>query len=1186
MGKKLWKSLEDYQDDPALAEVRQSEFPADVNEAVADLREGLNEGPAVNPTEPSQPTADDLRAHLPAVSRRGFLKLSGAAAVFGLAGCWHEPPETLVPHRQQPEGTIIGKPVRFSSMIRVDGRPVSVLVKTKDFRPIKLEGNPEHPTVAGRLSLRGQAALLDCYDPDRLRRGPKQRSEGTAADKRNEAAGFVNTGWAELDQAAAAALGAGAVGLIVPSIDGMANQALLAGFDQAVGDLRIAAYQAFAQDSLVEARRLAFGAEYAVEPLYDFAAAKTLVCFGGDPLGGGLATVQDHRGIAHNRKAPTLGEVFVFEPGLSQIGAKADLRMPVLMSQMADAAWAVAAAVAEQLGVAFPEAAKAAAARGAADGVVPTPAALAQARDDAEQQTAIAHVAASLVARKQAGEASLIYTGGATTAGSESLGLHLAACYLNSILGNEGVTISGARAPQTRVQPSVAATRAVLESAAAGELATLIIWGVNPAFDLPGAERLLTAARERGVTIIALSDRVDETASFADWVAPVSHDLEAWGDGESEAGTFEVQQPTIRPLWNNRSAQQSLMTFAAKAGYAAWQVAASEPITGSATPRAVAGRDALYQPAADGVMSWHGAVQQVWQSAVRQATSSLAAPAAFWKAALAAGFVATGSRSQAAPSFSGRGLEATTAQTVAGSFELSLAASRALGDGSQANNAWLQEVPDPITKVCWDTWLSMSIADAKQLGLGTGLGSHPVVTLTVNAIGNTTQDVSVPVVIQPGQRNGTLELYLGFGRSKAGTVADGGGVDGQQVNGYQLTGDDRRWGIGASVAKASTSYRLASTQNHHFMDGRYTIAKDDVLANHKKDPEGKKRGHHHALWEGGTNAINERIANHDRVVQGAAQVPTGQAGNLSMWDRTHVYPGRRWGMLIDTGACNGCGACIVACSAENNVPVVGREEVRRGREMHWMRIDRYYTALTDEYLGTGESDAVEKGDGTLEVEVIQQPMLCQQCGHAPCEEVCPANATMHNDEGQNVQVYNRCIGTRFCANNCPYKVRKFNWYEYSKYRAGPKTDDPFLRVVRNVFTEGRTSSQSELATLPLNLMLNPDVTVRSKGVMEKCNFCISRTRDIRESEKRTNRAYDDTDPLMTSACAQTCPSEAIVFGDIQDPFSQVNQVATDNRHQYQVLNKELNTRPSIVYLRNVRNRPVAAFDDSVGEGHH
>jgi molybdopterin-containing oxidoreductase family iron-sulfur binding subunit len=289
-----------------------------------------------------------------------------------------------------------------------------------------------------------------------------------------------------------------------------------------------------------------------------------------------------------------------------------------------------------------------------------------------------------------------------------------------------------------------------------------------------------------------------------------------------------------------------------------------------------------------------------------------------------------------------------------------------------------------------------------------------------------------------------------------------------------------------------------------------------------------------------------------------------------LFGKTHDYVGHKWGMSVDLSSCIGCNACVVACNAENNIPVVGRDEVRRGREMHWIRIDRYYVSDGDD-------------DNMLDVEVMQQPVMCQQCDNAPCEEACPAMATMHNDEGINVMVYNRCIGTRYCSNNCPYKVRRFNWYEYGKYRFGPHgSGDAFGRIAKNLMTDGATSSQAELSVHPLEMALNPEVTVRSRGVMEKCNFCLQRTREIRDIEKRENRAIRDGE--ITTACAQTCPTQAIVFGDLNDANAQVNKQASQ-LHGYKLLDNVLNTRPAVTYLSRIRNRPATPDELAQLDGH-
>ena len=587
----------------------------------------------------------------------------------------------------------------------------------------------------------------------------------------------------------------------------------------------------------------------------------------------------------------------------------------------------------------------------------------------------------------------------------------------------------------------------------------------------------------------------------------------------------------------------------------------------------------------------------MWESTVLKRVNPVNS-LGFWKSALSKGVVGSVQPAGSAPSsFAVAAVHAAPASKE-GDYKLVINAGRILGDGAQANNAFLQETADPVSKVTWDGYVAISLADAGKLGLR----RDAVVQLTV---GDTA--VRLPAFVQVGTKAGTLEVCTGWGRTNAGMVALGGGVaqqDGgapQQVNAFQLAGGADRWGIPVKLDVLNESYKLAELQGHDYTDGR-KIALDDTLENHQKDPSGSKRKHLHEIWK-----LNQGTSDPEGESFSDPEKPFTSPNNLSLFDHVHVYPGRRWGMSIDLNACTGCNACVVACSIENNVPVVGRDEVRIGREMHWLRIDRYYATYVthkERLEGKSEGNIIEGKSGStygrLEknayeghddafFDTMHQPMLCQQCGHAPCEEVCPAMATMHNDEGQNVQVYNRCIGTRYCANNCPYKVRRFNFYEYSKYRMGPiGSGDPLTRVAKNIAGEMSTSGSHELKELPLNMLLNPAVTVRSKGVMEKCNFCIQRTRDIRDHEKRTNRKYDDGDAMMTSACAQTCPTSAIVFGDINDPDSAVSQHIKAHDHGYKVLDYMLNTRPSITYLKKVRNRPADSdeyFDEHAGHGH-
>jgi molybdopterin-containing oxidoreductase family iron-sulfur binding subunit len=1106
--KRVWRAPEER----SAAAPSRDEFGPEVARAIADLRAAHGHSNVSCQVEGNSDEAvaelrRELTATLPAVNRRGFMQLTGAAAVFALAGCYGKHPDTIVPYAHQPEGRTLGKAVYFSSTLRDAGRPVPVMVKTYDGRPIKIEGNPDHPLTRGSADVHTQAALLNLYDPDRLQDGPKKRTDQ----------GFVAIGWSELDAAVGAALKSGGrIGLITGPVDGPANRALIAAFTKAFGGQVLHGVHDTRADAAFAAGR------GAVVRQVEKAAA--LVTFGGDYLADiGLdeqVAFGDFRRLrAGGTKDADLNQVIVFEAVLSQTGSTADLRVRCGVDRLAHAAWGVAELVAKATGQQIPAsiaasltAVAAGKQLGEALGLKPI-----------AGQDPLRYTAERLVALKKAGKHSLIYGVPHGTARAQATLLVSAVHALNTLLGNDGVTVVGAGAADA---PEAGA---VLAAAARGELGTLIVSGVNPVFDLPGAAEAMAKVK----TVVALADRLNETARVAHVVAPTLHDLESWGDGELRPGVLSLQQPCIAPLWDARAKEESLLAFAVAAGVSAPDVVQDKvPADPKKPVSAVASGKPLWVAAQHGVQSWQRFVQRVWLTQVKPLAKPVADDRAFWNAALARGVLVVPANATVLP---GQTLPADAALpplTPAGDLHLVLSPSRIMRDGTWLNNAWLQELPDPVSKVTWDNYLAMAFVDAQRLGIA----ANDVVEIKLGTDAGG-RSVKLPVHVQEGQHPGTLQTFTGWGRARdcAGEVANAGLEPNYSVDVQPLLAG----GI-ATIVNTGTSHVLANVQGHNRMHGR-DIARDDELDLHREDPDGSKRGHHRALWDQGTDGKPH--------------------GRLSLFGRSHDYVGHKWGMSVDLGSCFGCNACVVACNAENNIPVVGRDEVRKGREMHWLRIDRYYSS--------GQDD-----QDMLDVDVIQQPVMCQQCDNAPCEEACPAMATMHNDEGINVMVYNRCIGTRYCSNNCPYKARRFNWYEYGKYRFGPHgSGDPFGRIAKNLITTGATSSQAELSKHPLEMALNPEVTVRSRGVMEKCNFCLQRTRDIRDREKETNRAIADGE--ITTACAQTCPTKAITFGDLNDPASAVNrQIA--QVHGYKLLDAALNTRPAVTYLAKIRNRPVEA----------
>ena len=662
---------------------------------------------------------------------------------------------------------------------------------------------------------------------------------------------------------------------------------------------------------------------------------------------------------------------------------------------------------------------------------------------------------------------------GLLVCGSQDLNAQLITNWINHHIGAYGSTLDLAR-PSLQRQGDDAAVDALVGELAKGEVAGIIVLDGDPVADLPQGKALAEGIKKAPLSV-SLAPSKDDTAGACRYHAPDSHWLESWSDAEPLAGLVGLAQPALRTMHQTRQAIESL---------AAW---AGKP-----------------KPALE-------LVQDHWKAHVHPAAGKGKAFGAFWDDSLLAGFV------EAAPASGGAGswreAKVAPAKAAPAGLELAFYPKITLQDGRHAVNPWIQETPDPISKIAWDQVVAVNPETAKKLGLEEG---------DVIKIGSDGQSAgadftaalanlpALPVHLQPGQDPDTLGVAMGYGR--AGTerfhtlgpkwllakpvVAEDQRL-GANVTPLMAVADGRvLWHRGGvTVSKTGSNIELACTQLHQ------SLYVPERLA-----PQA-----------GARVPIVQELELAELRKGGEAERHEGKAGSMYA---EKEYPGHRWAMAIDLTACNGCSACVVACQVENNVPVVGRDEVRRAHEMHWIRIDRYYH------------------DGADGLETISQPMMCQQCGHAPCEPVCPVDATTHSSEGINMQTYNRCVGTRYCANNCPYKVRRFNWFDYPAVQ-GSET-----------------------------LALNPDVTVRTRGVMEKCNFCVQRVQEKKAEAKR--RGGELMDGEIKTACQQTCPAQAITFGDINDPKSGVSGLAEDPR-AFKVL-EELNVRPSVTYLAQVRNK--------------
>ncbi|KAA0214749.1 4Fe-4S dicluster domain-containing protein [bacterium] len=968
------------------------------------------------PDDASMPP--EIAAELERVSesRRRFLQLSGLGALGAIvAGC-QGPQMTVAPQPKRTPEVTPGVAYWYASTCGACSAQCGSLLKVRDGRPIKVEGNDLHPMSKGGLCARGQAFVLDLYDPERAK---SPWLDGKPSD------------WAGLDKEVVAALQkARNVRLVSGTQSGPTTRSVMDEFCKKY-DARHIVHDAMPLSAIARAHGQTHG--LTLLPRYRFDLARVIVSFGADFMGSWLSPVEFARQWAEGRKLAefTPARHVQLEAAMSLTGASADTRLRLPESERGAALVALANAVARKLGKAEPF--------------------------DAASPKAVSGAELESLAGQLAREKgrSLVVAGG------NHLHEQLVVNQINMLLENYGQTLDLTQASQQKLGDPEAMDK-LLAELESGAVDVLILWGVNLAYDhARGADFAKAIAKAR--LSVALADRLDETASLCKVVATDLHALESWNDFEPHKGLFSLAQPAIRPLHGGRQAQESLLVWAG-APRIVWH--GNEPeIVGKASGRAL--------------KPYREIIKEFWTENILRGES--------FEAAVERGCL---DRRQAGAAPAGKAVAreaGARAQQQAGKgFELCLYESVALGDGRQANNAWLQELADPLSKVTWDNYAALSPAGLASLGAAQG----DVLTLTAKVNG---RDVSLelPAVVQPGMADNAVAVAVGYGRTKACRIAGANSASGViGANAYPLLTHDTL--VSVTLANTGRKAVLARTQEHDSQEGR-PLAREVSLAEFVKDPRSVSK----------------------------VDYPVG-----TMW-AGHAYKGHRWGMVIDLNACNGCSGCIVSCQAENNVAVVGKTEVATRREMAWLRIDRYYSDDKPKDQG-----AVADNPG-----VSFQPVMCQHCENAPCETVCPVLATTHSSEGLNQQTYNRCVGTRYCANNCPYKVRRFNWFNY-------KYDDPSL-----------------------NLVLNPDVTIRTRGIMEKCSMCVQRIREGKLAASRDGRKLEDRE--IRTACEQSCPTQAIVFGDLNDKSSEASKLAASGRN-YVVLG-ELNVKPAVQYLAKVRN---------------
>ncbi len=1004
----FWLGLEDYEGSPEFKKLAENEFL-------------------------SSPLKSDDGTD--GVARRDFLKLMGASLALATTGCVRRPAQKIIPYVRAPLGVTPGEANYYASSW-FDGREgYGVVVKTLEGRPIKLEGNPLHPVNLGSLSARAHAEILALYDPDRLK-GPRRNLVNKTRTNKET----IDTTWNAADKKIVEQLKKGSIAVLTGHVASPSTRAILADFSAAYGSVRHYVWDPLGLDAVAEASRRSYGR--AIVPRYRLNQAKMFVSIDADVLGTYISPAEFGKMIAAARKpGPEMMRMVAFEANVSLTGLNADDRIRIKPSQQLD----VVLGLIYEIGVNLAKHPSVTNARNRTylEGYKDVAARIGM------EPAAFARIAAELWANRGR---SVVMAGGLPTMTEEAVDLQAAVNVLNSILGNDGVTVDHAGgyefvASADAGRPTQMAS--LIKDMADGKIQTLILHGVNPVYNYPDAEAFIAAAA-RVAMVLSTANWNDESASVADFVLPAGTSLEAWGDQEFKPGVYSIQQPTIRPLHDSRSFDESLHVWA------------------SLGPSAPGRLKAIGQ--------WYDYVRHVWRAEVFPKAGGGQSFEDFWLATLQSGVVdaSKGRGAGGARVLNGEALGIKPRAKQEG-FELVLYPTVQLGDGQFANVSWLQELPDPVTKIVWDNYLMVSPDTAKAQDLREG----DVVALSVGQ-----RRMDVPVHVQPGLHDEVLALAVGYGRTHAGKVGNGVGVNAFKLALVGETGRAVCSGLKATIKKTGEWYELACVQGHHQLEGRNHVV-EATLGDYLKNPRAGQHQHH----------------------------------VFSIWPQ-HQYNKHKWAMSIDLNACTGCSACVIACQSENNVPTVGKKYILQGREMHWIRIDRYYK-------GTPQNP-----------QAVFEPMLCQHCETAPCETVCPVLATVHNDEGLNDMVYNRCVGTRYCANNCPYKVRRFNWFNYEKERQAP-----------------------------LHMALNPDVTVRARGVMEKCSFCVQRIRHGTNKARDEKRALKDGD--IKTACQQTCPADAIVFGDLNDPGSVVAGLFKDPR-TFAVL-EELNTQPRVRYMSRIRN---------------
>jgi molybdopterin-containing oxidoreductase family iron-sulfur binding subunit len=1054
--KQYWRNLEELADSPVFDEFVRREFPQQAEEW----------------NDP--------------VERRTFLKLMGASlALAGLSGCVIQPPEKVIPYVKQPEEETPGQGIYFATAFSLGGIATPLLVRSNEGRPTKVEGNPDHPSNAGSTAtdIFSQASVLTLYDPDRSQT-PLYRGETRAwTTFVGEIRGLVEKEGDGLKAKKGAGLRFLTETITSPSLAAQLKQ-ILTDFPEA----KWHQYEPVNRDNARAGAVMAFGQP--VNTTYDFSKADRILALGSDFLSampGTLRYAKDYaakrRGVAQApsaHAAEEMSRLYVVESTPTITGANADHRFSVKPAEMESVAQGVSGAsivrAAGDIGSWLPAVSK---------------------------------------------DLQLHKGGSIVIAGDEQPpAVHALVHAANNFLGNVGKTVFYSDPIEANSVDQTQSLRELVGDIDAGKVDTLIILGGNPAYNTPVDLRLDFNRLEKVKLRAHLHLYNNETSEICHWHINAAHYLESWGDARACDGTASIVQPLIAPLYAGKTAYEVLALFSDSYDRQPYEIVRNY----------WSGQQASLSRQA----SAPGSLPEETRRLLQSETSSAAAPAntatpaatpaappdfeTWWRKCLHDGFIpntALPTKTVSAKTDLSNSL-AQNAQAQPGAFEIIFRPDPSIYDGRFANNGWLQELPKPLTKITWDNVALVSANTAKKLGVSRQNyeegkhGREAYVDTVKLSLRDRTITQQVPVWVMAGQPDDVITIHLGFGRTRAGGVAEktvtepDGPLPHGGFNAYDIRYSYEPWlANGARVTKTGERFLVASTQAHFMMQEPSFGGPDRDILREK--------------------SVEEFVKDREKLKE-ETEKQKHELKELSLYpdfDYKNQGNGYAWGMSIDLNSCVGCNACVIACQSENNIPIVGKEQVTRSREMHWIRIDAYF-----------------KGDENKPEGPFFQPVPCMHCENAPCEPVCPVHATVHSAEGLNDMVYNRCVGTKYCSNNCPYKVRRFNFFLYQDWE-----------------------------TPTYQLMRNPDVSVRSRGVMEKCTYCVQRIQSAKIKSEIEGRQVHDGE--IVTACQSVCPSEAIVFGNINDPNSKVSKLKALER-DYSLLG-ELNVRPRTTYLSALRN---------------